>query len=91
MTLDLRPEIAAGLQALASEQGLSVEDYLQRLIARELPGGMAGAATAEESGMVLEDGLLVYRTGRPLPAAVIDDAIRRSRDERAQHILGELS
>ena len=37
MTLDLRPEIAQGLETLASAQGLSVEDYLQRLVARELP------------------------------------------------------
>jgi hypothetical protein len=37
MTLDLRPEIAEGLQTLASAQGLSVEGYLQELVARELP------------------------------------------------------
>lgn len=37
MTLDLRPEIAEGLATLASVQGLSVEDYLQRLVSRELP------------------------------------------------------
>jgi hypothetical protein len=37
MTLEVRPEIAQGLETLASAQGLSVEDYLQRLVARELP------------------------------------------------------
>jgi hypothetical protein len=36
MTLDLRPEIAEGLETLASAQGLSVEEYLQRLVAREV-------------------------------------------------------
>ena len=41
MTLDLRPEIAQGLETLASAQGISVEAYLQRLVARELPSIMA--------------------------------------------------
>jgi hypothetical protein len=48
MTLDLRPEIAQGLEALASAQGLSVEDYLQRHVARELPTmADAGHATRQ--------------------------------------------
>jgi hypothetical protein len=91
MTLDLRPEIAAGLEALASAQGLSVEDYLQWLVARELPAKTADSATPLESGMILENGLLVYRTGKPLPAHVVDEAIRRSREDRSQQILGEHS
>jgi hypothetical protein len=41
--------------------------------------------------MVFEDGLFVYRTGRPLPLSVIDDAIRHVREERAQQILGKHS
>jgi len=41
--------------------------------------------------MVLENGLFVYRTGRPLPLRVVDDAIRQVREERAQHILGKHS
>ena len=43
------------------------------------------------SGMVWENGLLVYRTGRPLPAHLVNDVIRRSREERAQHILGDIT
>ena len=91
MTLDLRPEIAQGLEALASAQGLSVEDYLQQLVARELPVPPAEPSAASESGMVLENGLLVYKTGKPLPAHFVDEAIRRVRDERSQHILGNRS
>ena len=41
--------------------------------------------------MVWENGLFVYRTGRPLPLRVVDDAIRQVREERAQHILGKPS
>lgn len=56
---------------------------------------MASKDTAEqtaeplESGMVVEDGLLIYRTGRPLPADVVDEAIERARAERVAHIQGE--
>jgi hypothetical protein len=36
VTLELRPEIAQGLEHLASAQGISIEEYLQRLVASEL-------------------------------------------------------
>ncbi len=49
MTLDLRPEIAQGLETLASAQGISVEVYLQRLVARELP-----ATAVDANGTKLE-------------------------------------
>jgi hypothetical protein len=91
VTLDLKPEIAAALEALASAQGLSVEDYLARLVEKELPLKPENGAHSEGSGMVWEDGLYVYRTGRPLPSHVVDDAVRQAREERAQHILGKHS
>jgi hypothetical protein len=124
VTLDVKPEIAAALEALASAKGLSVEDYLEQLAQRELPhkfedagrsedSGSAhemsvedyldqllekrlrlkqeDAARPEGSGMVWENGLFVYRTGKPLPLRVVDDAIRQAREERAQHILGKHS
>ena len=53
MNIDLQPEIAQGLQALASAQGLSIEDYLQRLVARELPATMTQGSASTKSGMVL--------------------------------------
>jgi hypothetical protein len=43
-----------------------------------------------ESGMVEENGIPVYRTGKPLPVSMVDDAIRRSREERSLHLLGLL-
>ena len=91
MTLDVKPEIAAALEALASAQGLSVVDYLEQLVERELPLKPEDAARSEGSGMVWESGLFVYRTGRPLPSRIVDDAIRQAREERAQHILGDHS
>jgi hypothetical protein len=91
MTLHLRPDVAAQLEALAAAQGLSVDDYLQQLVERELPATAAEPVASEGSGMVWENGLLVYRTGKPLPIHVVDDAIRRSRERRARHIVGNLS
>lgn len=91
MTLRVKPEIAAALEALASAQGLSVEDYLEQLVERELPVRAEDASRSEDSGMVWENGLFVYRTGRPLPLRIVDNAIRQVREERAQHILGNHS
>jgi hypothetical protein len=89
VTLDIRPEIAAALEALAAAKGLSVEEYLEYVVQKETPLPDENAAATEASGMVSENGLLVYRTGRPLPPHVIDDAIHQVRVERAQHILGK--
>ncbi|MFZ0520455.1 MAG: hypothetical protein WAN14_18990 [Candidatus Acidiferrales bacterium] len=91
MTLDVKPEIAAALEALASARGLSVEDYLAQLVERELPLESADKEVPEGSGMVWENGLSVYRTGRPLPQRVFDDAIRQVREERARRLLGNHS
>jgi hypothetical protein len=68
-----------------------VEDYLQQLVERELPAGTPEPVPLEGSGMVSENGLLVYSTGKPLPAQVVDEAIRRSREERSKRILGNLA
>jgi len=87
MTLDVRPEIVAALEALASAKGLSVEDYLEQLVENQLPLKLEDATRSEGSGMVWENGLFVYRTGRRLPLRVVDDAIRQVREGRAQRIL----
>ena len=91
MTLYIKPEIAAALEALASAKGLPVEEYLEQLVEKELPSMVDYATRSEGSGMVWEDGLFVYRTGRPLPLRVVDDAIRQVREERAHDILGQHS
>ena len=80
MTLDLKPEIAAALEALASAKGLSVEAYLEQLLEQVLPLKLGDATNSEGSGMVWENGLFVYRTGKPLPLHVVDDAIRQVRE-----------
>ncbi len=43
------------------------------------------------SGMVWENGLFVYRTGKPLPPEVIDRAVGEVREERLRRLLGNNS
>jgi hypothetical protein len=45
----------------------------------------------EASGMALESGVLVYRGGKPLSSRVVNATIRKLREERDRHILGEHS
>lgn len=93
LTLKLSDEQATALQAKAAAEGLSLDQWIQKLAE---PDSLS-AIEAEDvpkpepaSGMVEENGLLVYRTGKPLPAHVIDDAIRRSREDRSLQLLGNL-
>ena len=92
MTLHLKPETEARLEAIAAAHGLSTDDYLEALVERELLIESPEARPDEpDSGMVVEEnGLQVYRTGKPLPATLVDDAVRRSREERSLHVLGNL-
>jgi hypothetical protein len=90
VTLNLTPEVEARLAANAKAAGMDLEDYVQYLLEKDLfPDAAEGVATVG-SGMVWENGLFVYRTGRPLPAHFVDDASRRSREERHQRLLGEI-
>jgi hypothetical protein len=52
VTLDLKPETEAGLLAQAQATGMTLEDYLQNLVERELFTPSAEAGRSEESGMV---------------------------------------
>jgi hypothetical protein len=88
ITLNLKPEVEAGLLAQARATGLTLEDYVQQIVEKEVPPAAAESGQPEESGMVWEDGLLIYGAGSALPAGFIDNALRRSREERHQHLLG---
>jgi hypothetical protein len=90
ITVHLRPEIASELESLAGAKGFSVEQYVMQLL-EELLLNAPEATHSEENGMVWEDSLLVYRTGNPLPTHVVTDSVRRSRDERLERILGDLT
>jgi hypothetical protein len=91
MTLELTSDVATGLAVLAAERGISVEEYLREMVAHELAaaGQPLEMNTEESSGMVLENGLFVYGAGTALPSDVIDNAIRRSREDRSRHVFGD--
>jgi hypothetical protein len=91
VTLNLKSEIEAGLLAQANAAGMSPEAYLQQLVEKELATEAGEPAPSQGSGMVWENCLFVYRTGLSLPAPVVDNAIRRSREKRTLHVLGDLS
>jgi hypothetical protein len=91
ITLNLKPELEAGLLAQAQATGTTPEGYVQHLVERDLSAEVIDSGSSEGSGMVWENGLFIYRTGKPLPAHIVDDAIRRSREERHQHLLGNNS
>ena len=74
MTLDLRPETADALAAIAHARGLSVADYLQEIVDREIP---AHAASCKE---MFEQGLGLF--GSPEDAALLDQAVTLAYEER---------
>ena len=89
VNLELAPEIEAGLLTEAQAFGMTPARYLQLLLERELGAGVGESVRNERTGMIQENGLLVYKTGRPLPACVVDEAISSCREQRSRQLLGE--
>jgi hypothetical protein len=89
LTIEIPDDRAARYLKQAQSRGLTVDRWLLELADTAAPAGEATTGEAA-TGMVAENGLLVYRTGNPLPARVVDGAIRRSREERSLHLLGNL-
>ena len=78
MALRLKPDIAAKLEALASAQGLSVEDCLKQLVERELSGNSPETTprrrlSAEEWGREFEEWADSFPEVPPMP----DEALSR--------------
>ena len=90
VTLNFNPEVEAGLMAQAQATGMTLEHYVQKLVEKEVSVEALQGGRAETTGMVWENGILVYRTGRPLPTHLVDNAIQQSREERTRQILGEI-
>lgn len=91
MTLTVKlnnAELEAGLLAHAQSLGMTPEEYLVQLIEKDVVLMTTEPEDAEGSGMVWEDGLLVYGAGSVLPPGFLDNAVARMREERSRHILG---
>lgn len=75
MTLHLRQETADKLFALAHIRGLSVEDYLQELVARERSAEVVSAALT-----MFEQGLGLFSS--PQDTALLDEVVSIAYQER---------
>src|ERR1035438_4054005 len=85
LTFEIPDDRAAHYRKQAQARGLTVDRWLLELA--DTAAASEGVSPQDEpaTGMVEENGLLVYRTGNPLPVEVVDDVIRRSREERSLH------
>jgi hypothetical protein len=91
MILNLKSEIVEGLELVAAAHGLTIEAYLSSIVEEhKAVAPVEGLSSNEGSGMIVEDGLLIYGAGSAVSPEVIDDAIRRSREERSRHVAGRI-
>jgi hypothetical protein len=88
MTLHLRPETEARLEAYASAVGMSVDEYLEALVEKELTSTEAPASTGGQ--FQKEHGIWVYRTGTPMPPSLAEDTLNAIRREREARFLGTI-
>jgi hypothetical protein len=89
MTLHLRPETLARLEAHATASGMSVGEYLEALVQKELPPE-TDAPAISGGQFQREHGLWVYRTGDPMPISFVDDTLDAVRREREATFLGNV-
>jgi hypothetical protein len=89
MTLHLRPETQAKLEAQATASGMSVDEYLGALVEKE-PPPEADAPAFTGGQFQREHGLWVYRTGDPMPASLVEDTLDTIRREREAKFLGNI-
>jgi hypothetical protein len=73
MSLRLKPETEAKLTACAAAQGVSVDNYLEALVEKQLPQHPASVT-------VFEQGLGLF--GSPEDAALIDEVVSLAYEER---------
>ena len=97
MTIEIhRPDLEALImKRMKAGAFQNVEDVLMQALETAPPPEKNSrpdetALLETDSGMVEENGLRVYRTGKPMPLELVNEVIRRSRDERMMHIVGNL-
>jgi hypothetical protein len=89
VTFHLKPEIQAKLVAHAAALGVSVDEYLQALVEREVSTLPEPLFTGGE--FQKEHGIWVYRTGDPMPLNLADETLETMRREREIDISETLS
>ena len=89
MTLHLKPETEARLEAHAAAMGMSVDEYLVALI-EKLPAE-PNEPPFNGGQFQKEHGFWVYRTGDPMPPSLVGDTLDDIRREREAKLLGNIS
>jgi hypothetical protein len=90
MSIHLRPETEARLVAWANALGVSVDDYLETLIERDLSPELHDATVVSDAQLQKEHGIWVYRTGHPMPPSLVEDTLEAMRLEREASLLGNI-
>lgn len=90
MTLHLRPEVEAKLNAVAAAHGVSAGDYLEALVERELLASPVDEISSHRNQFQKEQGIWVYRTGDPMPLSLAEDTLDAIRRERETGIFGNV-
>ena len=88
MTLNLRPETEAKLNAVAAARGLSADDYIEALVEKELSGASLDEGFSGRNQFQKEHGVWVYRTGDPMPPSLVEETLDALRRERETGIFG---
>jgi hypothetical protein len=73
VTIDLRPEIEARLALLAAEQGVSLTQYVRRLLEEQVPGRGEAMLSPGQRAALWRDSV----KGLPHTAPLSDEAISR--------------
>jgi hypothetical protein len=79
VTIELRPEIEAGLATLAAEQGVSLTQYVRRLLEEQVPGQTA-LSPAERANLWRESVRDLPRTEPLSDEAISRDSIYDARE-----------
>jgi hypothetical protein len=93
LTVPIPDDAVPALKAKAS--GLPLEEFAEQVLLERIHGDDSVPKTTAppeaDSGMVVdENGLRVYRTGKPMSLELVNEFVRRARDERIMHIIGNL-
>ncbi len=73
ITIELRPEIEAGLAALAASHGMALHDYLQHLIEEQVPASDAASLSPGERARLWRESA----KGMPYTPPLSDEAVSR--------------
>jgi hypothetical protein len=89
VTLNLPPDIEAGLLAEARARGLSIDTLLATVIGRFVADTVT--TTDRQASLRNEQGAWVLYGGEPMPAAFVDETLEAIRHERDLTNLGPRS